>query len=259
MIPFRSIYLDAPAVPGRILDIFEPTESSREAALFFVHGGGWHAGSRTSYHTIALAYRELGFECASTDYRLGGTKVFDQIRDVQESLQVFANDLVARGRRPHIAIIGTSAGAHLAAMAVLTSPAQAPSYRITAVCLQATPFTFEPWTDIFPAIWGDMQRAIGTPYDSATAIYRQASPISHLHPGQPPIFALHAEDEHMFPLDLTEHFATQARALGNTVEIKTYPRTEHGFFYNLDRWQQREAFDDILSFVERTKPRPANP
>jgi len=210
MIPFRSIYLDAPAVPGRILDIFEPTESSRGVALFFVHGGGWHAGSRISYH--------------------------------------------ARGRRPHIAIIGTSAGAHLAAMAALTSPAQAPSYRITAVCLQATPFTFEPWTDIFPAIWGDMQRAIGTPYDSDPTRYRQASPISHIRPGQPPIFALHAEDEHMFPLDLTEHFATESRALGNTVEIKTYPRTEHGFFYNLDRWQQREAFDDILSFVERTAP-----
>lgn len=254
MIPFRSIYLDDSAVPGRILDIFEPTASSRDVALFFVHGGGWQAGSRTGYHPIALAYRALGFECASTDYRMNGTKVFDQITDVQESLQVFAHDLIARGRRPDIAVIGESAGAHIAALAVLTTPAQAPAYRVTAVCLQATPFTFKPWPDIFPAIWADMQRAIGTPYEADPALYHQASPIAHLRPGLPPIFALHAADEHMFPLDLTEQFATQARELGNTVEIKTYPRVEHGFFYNLDRWQQREAFDDILSFVERTKP-----
>lgn len=253
MISFRSLYLDAPAVSGRILDFFDAHEfSSRPTALFFIHGGGWRGGSRSLFHPLALAYRELGFDCASTDYRLGETRIFDQIADVQESLHHFARDLQHRGRAANITLIGSSAGAHLALMAALRPPLHPPCYHLTGICLQAAPFTFEPWPDIFPAIWKSMQTAVGSPYESHPELYRQASPLHCLNASLPPVFALHAENEHMFPWQLTEDFAAKARSFSTPVSAKIYPATEHGFFYALDRWQQREAFQDILDFIEAT-------
>lgn len=249
MFPFRSVYLDRPLVPGRILDIFEAARPTSDTALFFVHGGGWHGGSRTIFHEIISAYRERGFDCASTDYRLGGANVLTKIADVQDAMRVFADDLAARDRRQRFALIGSSAGAHLALMAALRAPSFAPDYEVTHVCVQATPFTMEPWTDIFPAIWSDMRKAVGVEYDEEPQRYAEVSPIRFVTPAMPAVFALHAENEHMFPLDQTEEFAARAREVGVRCAYKIYPRTEHGFFYALDRWQQKEAFEDILRFV----------
>ena len=57
---FRSFYLDSPLQPGRVFDLFLPETATRDTALFFVHGGGWCAGSRTAYHAIMERCSELG-------------------------------------------------------------------------------------------------------------------------------------------------------------------------------------------------------
>ena len=63
---FRFFHLDSPlAARTRI----QPEAASRNTALFFVHGGGWCAGSRTAYHAIMEHCCGLGYLCASTDYR----------------------------------------------------------------------------------------------------------------------------------------------------------------------------------------------
>ena len=250
MIPFRSFYLNAPIVSGRILDIFETKQPEQDIALFFVHGGGWTGGSRTIFHSIALAFRERGFEAASTDYRLGGANLFAQVQDVRDALALFAADRERRNRSTRIVLIGSSAGAHLALLAALRPHSESPSYHIAGICVQAAPFTFEPWPDIFPAIWQAMQAAVGSAYEQRPDLYREASPIHHVTESTPPILALHAENEHMFPLSQIEMFARKASECGTLVKLKTYARTEHGFFYSLDRWQQKEAFQDILHFIE---------
>lgn len=254
MTPFRSIYLDAPIIPGRILDIFETKQSEQDIALFFVHGGGWTGGSRTIFHSIALAFREQGFEAASTDYRLGGVNLFEQVQDVRDALALFAADRKRRDRSTRFVLIGSSAGAHLALLAALRPHQESPSYQIAGVCVQAAPFTFEPWPDIFPAIWQGMQAAVGSSYEQRPDLYREASPIHNVTASTPPVFALHAENEHMFPLNQIEMFARKASECGTLVKLKTYARTEHGFFYSLDRWQQKEAFQDILHFIESLTP-----
>jgi acetyl esterase/lipase len=121
---------------------------------------------------------------------------------------------------------------------------------IVGVAVQAAPFSFEPWDDIFPTVWTAMQSAVGQEYSGHKELFRRACPIHHLRSGLPPVFALHAENEHMFPHELYQRFAAISEALGNDVREKIYPRVEHGFFYSLERWQQREAFEDILEFAE---------
>lgn len=245
MIPFRSVYFDAPLKEGRALDIFEAAPVGRpQVSLFFVHGGGWRSGSRTIFHRIALAYAALGYDCASTDYRLGGATIDDQVADVRQGLALFAEDLQSRNRPTNIVLIGSSAGGHLALLSALQPN---PPCAIAGLCVQAAPFTFEPWPDIFPAIWADMQTALGVPFPSPR--YQEASPIHYVRSDMPPVFALQSQNEHMFPLAQAEEFITKARACGARAEYKVYEATEHGFFYALDRRQQKEAFDDIQTFI----------
>ena len=52
------------------MDIFIPEKVTRDIALFFVHGGGWKAGSRNDFHNIMREFNAEGYICASTDYRL---------------------------------------------------------------------------------------------------------------------------------------------------------------------------------------------
>ncbi len=84
MLAYRSIYFDDQPVENRILDIFESRTESRGAALFFVHGGGWKGGSRNIFHKIIFQASKRGFECATTDYRLSGVSIFDQVADEVE-------------------------------------------------------------------------------------------------------------------------------------------------------------------------------
>jgi acetyl esterase/lipase len=258
MFSFRSTYFDDTPRAGLVLDVFDAPHPSREIALFFIHGGGWKGGSRTNSHAIIHEYSRRGFDCASTDYRLSGVNVFEQVGDVRTGLDIFIGDLKKRKRATRVLLIGSSAGAHLALLVGLatpeecgapqTPPAHAPE--IAGIAVQAAPFTFEPWPDIFPGSWSAMQDAVGAPYTGNEALYRRASPINYIRAGNPPLFSLHAENEHMFPHELYQEFAAKSLALGNHVREKIYPRAEHGFFYSLERWQQRAAFDDILEFVE---------
>lgn len=254
---FRSIYFDATPREGRIVDLFDAPTGSRDIALLFVHGGGWRNGTRAIFHGIIHEYTRRGFDCASTDYRVKGVNVFDQVGDVRTALDIFAADLRERDRPARILLIGSSAGAHLALLTAFGAPAQGEAeqwpnekYEIAGIAVQAAPFTFEPWEDIFPAAWAAMQSAVGEPYADHEVLFQRASPMHYIGAGMPPLFALHAENEHMFPRELYQRFAARSLAYGNDVREKIYPRTEHGFFFSLERWQQREAFEDILEFSE---------
>lgn len=253
---FQSIYFDHKPQTGRIIDLFPAPNPAHDIALFFIHGGGWKGGSRTIFHTIIHQYRQLGFDCASTDYRLS-VDVEQQVSDIRTGMNIFIGDQARRNRPTKLLLIGSSAGAHLALLTGLAKPEEygasnehysAPA-QIAGIAVQAAPFVFGPWEDIFPGSWTAMIRAIGKPYEGNEELYRKACPTSYITPGNPAIFSLYSENEYMFPREMYVEFAERSQPLGNRVEEKIYPRTEHGFFYDLDRWQQQEAFEDIKNFA----------
>ncbi len=256
MTPFQSIYFDSKPQEGRIIDLFSAFNPSQDIALFFIHGGGWKAGSRNIYHTIIHEYRQLGFDCASTDYRFSGD-IEQQVSDIRTGMNIFVGEQAKRNRPTKLLLMGCSAGAHLALLTGLAAPqdygfSEEPytvHAQIAGIAVQAAPFVFGPWEDMFPRSWTAMVTAIGKPYEGNEELYRKACPTSYIAPNNPPIFSLYAENEYMFPREMYLEFAKRSQPLGNRVEEKIYPRTEHGFFYDLDRWQQREAFEDIKQFA----------
>ena len=265
---FQSFYLDSPLTKGRIFDLFLPEETSRDTALFFVHGGGWAGGTRTEYHGIMERCNELGYICASTDYRLPGGMRFadapgitaiDQLRDIRESYDRFVSILKEKKHPLKIGVFGTSAGAHLASLLLCADPGECGescSLRnewVKPACgfLQSTPATFEPWENIFPHIWQAMQLyAAGCRYESNPEAFRALSLNRYIRGDNPRLFFMEAENEHMFPSAMTREIVRRHNEMNIPSEWKVYRAAEHGFFYSLDRAVQREAFEDILRFVE---------
>ncbi len=257
---FDSEYLDHPLIAGRVWDAFMPDSAPESAAFFFIHGGGWKSGSRAQFHPMMQVLAGRGYPCATTDYRLGGVHVADQLADVRHSYSRFVLRLRELKQPPRVVVFGSSAGAHLALLLSLAPPGAcgdalptdpAAGVRPVGVAVQAAPVTFEPWTDIFPKIWQSMQAAAGAPYRQQPDLYTRLSPIAHIDKTSPPVFLMQAQYEHMFPPHLAEAFAEKMRAMGRPVQLKTYPGTEHGFFYDLSRRQQREALEDIVHFAQR--------
>ena len=260
---YKSIYFDDPIVTGRALDIFMPDQVTRDQAVFLVHGGGWTGGSREGYHKVMEALRDQGFICGATDYRLSGVSLFEKLTDVRHGYDLFTTFLNQQGRPLTIATLGSSAGAHLSGLLSLAAPGQcgeALEYgaftpqnewvRPAGCVVVAAPTTFEPWEDIFPHIWTDMRSLVGVSYEDDPDPYRRLSPITYVDEDSCPVFLLHAENEHMFPLDVNMKFIDKLKALGRRTQVKTYPRVEHGFLYELDRWQQKEALADVIAFLQ---------
>lgn len=262
---FESYYLDDPIQAGRALDLFLPETITRDLALFFVHGGGWTGGGRANYHAIMRGFNARGYVCASADYRLAGESIHlhEQLTDLRHAYDCFTGLLLERGLPLNIVTHGSSAGAHLAALISLAAPGACGEPLAHAGCeprhdwvrprgmvLQAAPARFDPWEDIFPHIWSAMQKAVGAPYAAHADLYRKFAPIEHVDAAAPPLFYMHAENEHMFPLRYLEDFQRRMEAQGRRCVLKTYTNAEHGFFYDLTRRQQREAFADMLGFLD---------
>ncbi|MBO4632014.1 MAG: alpha/beta hydrolase [Lentisphaeria bacterium] len=255
---FVSCYLDSPLQEGRIFDVFEPEAITRETALFFVHGGGWSAGSRIKYHKIMEAFNERGYLCASTDYRLKGVTVFEQLQDIREAYDRFVTLLKQKNRPLKIASLGSSAGAHLASLLLCAAPGECgekcvlKNDWVKPACgiLLATPHDFLPWDGMMPQMWAGMQAVAGAPYDLDPDRYERLSLKNYIRPDNPPLFFAEAELEHLFFSEYTLEFVKKHREWGIPSHWKVYSRMEHGFFYELVRKAQLEAFDDICRFLE---------
>ncbi|MHC4870952.1 MAG: alpha/beta hydrolase [Planctomycetota bacterium] len=261
---YKSIYLDSPIVKYRELDILRPDEITQDVSIFIVHGGGWTGGTKESFHEILREFNKHGFLCATTDYRLGkGISIEDQIVDMRHSYDCFISYLKKNNLPEKVFVHGSSAGAHLAGLLTLALPGECGeeltygeySYqnewiKPLGAALQATPVTFEPWEDIFPQIWASMQSIASVSYDVNPDKYKKLSLLSYLRENMPALFFMEADCEHMFPTTLVNDFAEKAEKLGCHTKVKIYKNVEHGFFYALNRWQQKEALKDILDFIK---------
>ena len=257
---FKSIYYDCPIQPNRALDIFVPKEITQKKSFFFIHGGGWRNGTRAVYHKIMEQLCNRGFVCASADYNLRAKNAFIQIADLRVGYDIYLQELANLGiEQPEIVVLGSSAGAHLGLLFTLTTPGQlnegqeelAKNFIPPAMGIfQATPTYFTPWEDIFPGIATSMTDIAGVSYQDNPQVYEQLSPITYVNENSCPIFLMHASDEHMFPIWHAKNFQKKMQEYNRICQIKTYTPAEHGFFYDVTRRVQKEAFNDILDFIK---------
>src|SRR5476651_672526 len=76
-----------PAAERQVLDVYAPKDAKNLPVVFWIHGGGWQAGDKTSVQVKPQAFVDKGFVFVSTNYRLlPNVDMGTIIRDIAKSV-----------------------------------------------------------------------------------------------------------------------------------------------------------------------------
>ncbi|HEY9404417.1 MAG TPA: alpha/beta hydrolase [Pyrinomonadaceae bacterium] len=247
------------------LDVYltRSTGTALRAAVVVVHGGSWGAGERSDYPRWNEWLARQGYAVFDVDYRLAPQPNWQMATgDVKCAVGwIKANAARFAVDPARIALLGRSAGGHLALLAAYSTDESslAPSCAVPDASVRAVVSLYAP-TDLK---WGyehpanrrvlDGQVKIrdfvgGTPATAPEAV-RLASATTHVNSQSPPTLLFHGGrdqlvgDRHMTLLTerLSQHHISH-RALH-------IPYAQHAFDYNFDGWGSQLARPLLLGFL----------
>jgi acetyl esterase/lipase len=214
------------------LNVYRPMQIGRYPAIVILYGGAWQRGSPNSNEEFSRYMAARGYCVVAIDYRHAPQYRFPaQLEDVEAALsyiKTHANEWEIDINR--IALMGRSAGAHLASLY---------AYRSTTVPVRAVVNYYGPnnllrgyYDPPFPdplnvrAILRDFLG--GTP-DQLRELYLQASPINYVKPNLPPSLLVYAGRDHIVEAKFGRSLYEQLRATGNCAVMLEIPWAEHAF------------------------------
>jgi acetyl esterase/lipase len=114
----RNIPYANPARDRQVLDAYSPRDAKNLPVVFWIHGGGWQTGDKSSVQMKPKAFTEKGFVFVSTNYRLlPSVDMGTIIRDIAKSIHWVHDHVAEYGGDPNrLFVMGHSAGAQLAAL-----------------------------------------------------------------------------------------------------------------------------------------------
>ncbi len=114
----RDIPYAKPANERQMLDVYAPENAKSLPVVFWIHGGGWQAGDKTSVEGKPKAFVDNGYVFVSTNYRfLPNVDMETIVRDIAKSIHWVHDHIAESGGDPNrLLVMGHSAGAQLAAL-----------------------------------------------------------------------------------------------------------------------------------------------
>jgi acetyl esterase/lipase len=212
-----------PAHERQVLDVYSPPKAKNLPVVFWIHGGGWQTGDKTSVQLKPKGFTDRGFVFVSTNYRLlPAVDMATIVRDVAKSVRWVHDHIAEYGGDPkRIFVMGHSAGAQLAALICTDDrylKAEGLSLAVTRGCVPVDGDTFDVPAIIETAetrrrVHGLPQAKFGhrEKFGNDPAKHRDFSAVTHVakDKGIPPFLILH----------VAEHPDTSAQAqrLGNVL------------------------------------------
>jgi len=211
--------------------------------MIFLPGGAWvHGGRILQGYALMSHMAEMGWVCLSIDYRVAPNHPWPQhITDVKTAIAwARANVDKFGGDRNFIAVAGTSAGGHLAALAGLTPndpemQRELPEGSDTSVDAVVGIYGRYDWEDkstVERARFVDFLERVVVKRKIARhpEIFRRASPIARTHADAPPFLVIHGSGDTVIPVqqarDFVQKLRGESRSVVGYVEL---PGAGHGF------------------------------
>jgi alpha-L-fucosidase 2 len=165
----------------------------------------------------------------SVDYRLAPSNVWPAcIEDVESAIRwVKAHGAEFKGDTNRIALIGYSAGGHLACHAAVLGD---DATRVQAVVGCAAPTDHIADSERRGGLSKSLQALLARPpeLDGATRMtLREMSPINHVKPGLPPFLLIHGTADQSVPYAQSVEFAARLRRAGVPCELITVTNAPH--------------------------------
>jgi len=200
-----------------LLDIYLPANAKPNTPLvIWVHGGGWWANDKYSdmgyMKNTVRTIIEKGYALASIDYRHSTTAAFPaQIQDCNAAIEfLYANSSKYKLDKDRFALIGFSAGGHLASLLALALnnnvsdfyPAnRKPSFKIKLVLDFYGPSEFISLVGAAdPNVTTDpVSTLLGASPLKRPDLSKRASPVTYVDKNDPPFFIVHGEKDDAVP------------------------------------------------------------
>ena len=244
-----EVHKDIPYVEGKDaderqkLDLYLPRGAKGYPTLFFIHGGGWRAGSRSGFDRIGRTFARNGVAFVSTGYRLSPKVMHPaHIQDVAKGFAWAVAHIGKYGGDPGaIFVSGHSAGGHLAAL-LATDDDYLKAEKLSLSNVKGV----IPVSGVF-VISPRMKNVFG---DDA-AVCKKASPQSHVRAGLPPFLILYGDGERNGLGRQAEAFAPALRGQKVEATVVVGEDRNHGSIMMRMAAEADPGTQAVLGFIAR--------
>lgn len=236
------------------LDIAFAKTGEPRPLLVWIHGGAFMGGDKAENHAVWADLVKSGYAVATINYRLSGDAKWPaQITDCKAAirfLRAHAKDYnIAPGR---IAVWGSSAGGHLAALVCSSGTAKKldvgeyldQSSAVSCAVDMFGPIDFEKMPQ-FTSPDSPEARMWGKATSDALDLAREACPITYLSKDTPPILIFHGDADGVVNISQSQLFDAAMKKAGARGEFITLPGVGHS---HVDVWMKER--ERIMSFFK---------
>ena len=238
----------------------EVAAAERRPAVIVVHGGGWRSGERSDFPSWNAWLADTGYVVFDIDYRLSPPPAWqDAPADVACAVGWVKENAARYGVDPErVALMGRSAGGHLALLAAYTEGPAAPTPGCAVRNVQDTGVAavaaFYPPTDL-PRLssmgyLGGMDRFLGGTQAVFPERYRLSSPVARVDSGDPPTFLAHGGDDRIVPPEESELLAEELQEVGIPYRLVKLPWANHTFDFLWGGWGSQITRSSLEAFLE---------
>ena len=259
--PYGQPKSGQPAHARQRFDLYLPAgcNAGGMPLVVWIHGDTWRDGSKADCPLIWLASE--GYAVASIGYRLSDTAVFPaQLDDCRAAIAEIERNADVWGiDRDRVAVAGSGAGGHLAALVGLTSQSAAAVAtsadrvgdtvfpRIAAVCAVAAPASLTTLGPEQDRPGSPASRLVGGPLPEFREAAQRASPITHVSADDPPVLILHGATDSTVPPKQAVEFAEALKAANVDTTIIILPTVGHRLSLDLGM----AGGQALISFLDR--------
>ena len=232
------------------MDVYLPANrnSGSTKVIIMIHGGAWNAGDKTDFNQYvdSIKKREPTYAIFNLNYRLAKPPdLFPaQENDIKAALDFIYNKRAEYRISDKFALIGASAGAHLA---LLQAYKQTAPVKVKAIIdffgpTDLTEMYNNPTSPLVPILLSNVMG--GTPTTQPT-IYQTSSPINYVTNQSPPTLVLHGGNDIVVSPSQSSLLNNKLTIAGVTHEYVFYPAEGHGWVgANLS-----DSFNKIQAFL----------
>lgn len=186
------------------LDLAFPKRGKMRPAVMCIHGGGWRAGNRESYHKRIAEIAEQGYVAATVSYRFSDVAPWPaQFGDVKAAYRWLVDHAEEYGIDPErIAVRGDSAGGHLSMMlgsAFSETGESTIGTRPRAVINYYGPSDLRS-ADRIERARGLVEALAGGTFEEKADVLASASPITFVDRCDSPVITFHGTEDKLVPI-----------------------------------------------------------
>jgi acetyl esterase/lipase len=255
-----SIQIIVPFVPS------DRKQGEKRPALVLIHGGAWHAPGASLFYPMAKYFASRGVPTFSIDYRgiqkeTNGVGIPEIVSDCRAAMRYLRTHASEYGIDPgKIAVVGDSAGGHLAAcLGTIPDPQDVGGVSSAAnLMIPCNPIVELRPGDGNTNSWfrliqkgAAMERkptpeAI-VPTEGQVAVAKSVSPMAFVSPKSAPALVMHGLDDFVVSPEQSRKFAESLKAAGVPAELVLIPGARHAFILPRYTASERQVVDTMTT------------